>query len=106
MMEAMMEDLKPAVANLRDAKATIAVALGQKKDEDALKGPTQAFQLNFQLLRVLPILCNMPTSFAEVLLNALVQFKKMAEPIRSAIKKANPPAGKKTAAKAKAKAKA
>ncbi|CAE7673709.1 unnamed protein product [Symbiodinium microadriaticum] len=76
MMEAMMEDLKPAVANLRDAKATIAVALGQKKDEDALKGPTQ------------------------VLLNALVQFKKMAEPIRSAIKKANPPAGKKTAAKA------
>ena len=39
-------------------------------------------------------------------MSALAYFKKMAEPVRSAVKKATPTASKKTASKAKAKGKA
>ena len=41
MMECMMEDLRPALRDLKAAKADVAVVLGQKKDEDAIKGPTE-----------------------------------------------------------------
>ena len=40
-----MEDLKPAICNLRMAKADVALAIGLKKDEAALKEPTQVFLL-------------------------------------------------------------
>ena len=50
MMEAMMEDLKPAVARLKAAKADVAVALGKKKDEDTMMKVTQVFELNYNMV--------------------------------------------------------
>ena len=49
MMEAMMEDLRPALHDLRNAKAAVAVVLGQKKDEDAIQGPTEVSLLKLQV---------------------------------------------------------
>ncbi|CAE7257667.1 unnamed protein product [Symbiodinium sp. CCMP2592] len=55
MMDAMMDDLAPALQDLKEAKATVAIALGKKKDD--LQAPTEA------------------------LLKALLNFKKLAVPL-------------------------